>query len=228
MVIGRVVYACDVGSTRGSAPRFSWVRLEPTRLNGRISAYSSLPALIDSIGQDMEKGHNIALGFEAPLFIPVPRDVSDLSRGRVGEGNRPFSSQAGLAVATLAIHQAAWILMMLRSFKNTGHVFTSAIESWPPLGATRTLFCWEAFVSGQAHSDSHARDAANAAYYFCQHEVDLANVNAVTGENPFSLISAVAIWSGWTNDIASLHKPTLVLKPTHGLPHDIVVDQRRI
>ena len=76
----RVVYACDIGSTRGSQPNFAWVRLELMRSYNRISAYSSMPGLIDALGQDMRRGYDIALGFEVPRFIPIPRDASELSK----------------------------------------------------------------------------------------------------------------------------------------------------
>ena len=73
------------------------------------------------------------------------------------------------------------------------------------------LFCWEAFVSGRAHSDTHVYDAATAATCFSLNERNLAQANAVTAERPLSLIGTVALWSGWTDDLAILHNSTLVI-----------------
>lgn len=222
----RAVYACDIGSTRGSKPTFAWVRLDPASTVSQISAYSSIEGLLNRLAQDIHAQCDIALGFEAPLFIPVPQNASDLSRGRIGEKDRPFSSYVGLAVTALAMHQCAWILSKLRVLATVEYVFTTNIDSWLPSSSTRNLFCWEAFISGTAHGKTHGHDAATAATYFCRNESNLRAVNAVTAENPFSLISAAAIWSGWTNDTAYLHKPVLVLRPTESLPVNIMVVTR--
>jgi hypothetical protein len=64
------------------------------------------------------------------------------------------------------------------------------------------------------------RDAATAVVFFFENERKL--VNAVTVEKPISLIGAVALWSGWTNDLKYLHdKTTLVLKPNSIFEGDI-------
>ena len=227
MTRGRVVYACDIGSTRGSKPNFAWVRLNPTKTYSRIQSHSSIEELIDSLEQDVHAACDVALGFEAPLFIPIPNNASDLSKGRVGDEDRPFSNQMGLAVTTLAIHQSAWILMKLHEFAAEKYIFTSNADAWPPASLAPNLFCWEAFVSGAAHSRTHGEDAATAAVYFCQNETNLPSVNAVSAENLFSLINAAAIWSGWISDTSYLHKPVLALRPTKPLPDDISVVAHR-
>jgi len=86
------------------------------------------------------------------------------------------------------------------------------MDLWPP-SVSGVLFFWEAFVSGTAHSDSGVRDAATAARYFLENENNLQRVNAISAEDPLSLIGAAAIWSGWVNNPSYLHKPVLVLKP---------------
>lgn len=127
----RAVYACDVGSTRSSKPTFAWVRLDSTKIQNRITAYSSIEKLLEKLRQDVHESRDIALGFEAPLFIPVPSNASDLSRGRMGERDRPFSSQVGLAVTTLAVHQSVWILMKLRECASGRYMFTTDAGAWP-------------------------------------------------------------------------------------------------
>ena len=69
------------------------------------------------------------------------------------------------------------------------------------------------FVSGNAHSDTHVYDAATAATCFSLNENNLDQVNAVTAERPLSLIGSAALWSGWTNNVAALHSPSLVIMP---------------
>ncbi|MFL6257197.1 MAG: hypothetical protein ACJ74T_19490 [Pyrinomonadaceae bacterium] len=62
----------------------------------------------------MTDGLNIALGFEAPLFVPVPDDPNDIGLARAGEDNRPFSAGAGASAALVGLQQAAWIMSRLR------------------------------------------------------------------------------------------------------------------
>ncbi len=69
-------------------------------------------------------------------------------------------------------------------------------------------------MSGDAHGTSHAQDAATAAKEFLRQEQDLEAANDVTTSHPFSLIGAVALWSGWTSSLDVLHQPALVIKPT--------------
>jgi len=122
-------------------------------------------------------------------------------------------AQAGATVATLGVHQAAWILRKINAWADMFE-FTTDLSMWPPVPDHRVLFCWEAFVSGDAHSTDHTRDAATATVFFLENETYLRNVNAVTTQLSFSLIQAVALWSGWSDNLKELHGTALVLKPS--------------
>jgi hypothetical protein len=197
------------------------VRVEPKRSEPTIALEdcSDIRVLVAKIKKDFECGYSIALGFEAPLFIPVPENAHDLSRGRQEEDDRPFSAQAGAYVTTLGMHQAAWVLREIFSSCSGLCAFTLDSEKWPPTSSEQILFCWEAFVSGSAKGEgkeqSHVRDATTAAMAFLDREEDLMNSNEVTAERPFSLIGAAALWSGWTTDLKILHHDqTPVIKPS--------------
>lgn len=222
----RVIYACDVGSTLQQgrkAPAFAWARLLPNEGSKSVQGSSDIQQLVKRLELDIEEGHSIALGFEAPLFIPVPEDWKGLSKGREGDGNRPWSASSGAYVTTLGIHQSAWILKRLHESSFGKCDFTLDWQRWwPPSGHRPVLFCWEAFVSGGAHSE-HLRDAATAVAFFSDNEEDLQRANAVRAENAISLIWTVALWSGWTNDLHYLHKSTLVLKPNSAFEGKIQV-----
>ena len=96
-------------------------------------------------------------------------------------------------------------------------------RDWPPADNDQLLFCWEAFVSGSAHTKIHVRDAATAAKAFLAVESDLASANAVTAAEPLSLLGAVALWCGWTSDLAVLKQSAIVIKPTAPFLGDITV-----
>jgi len=156
---------------------------------------------------------SIAMGFECPLFIPVPYPNGDLGRGREGEGNRAVFAQTGATVATLGIQQAAWILRTIHPCGANHFKFTTDSSTWPPSDNHPVLFCWEAFVAGNAHANDHMRDAATATMCFIDNEMRLEEVTAVTALEPFSLIQAVALWAGWSTQIDQLHSSVLVIKP---------------
>ena len=203
-----IVYACDIGSVKSGT--FAWAR--NTSMNNTPIASPDIDGLISSIVRDATSGASISLGFEAPLFLPVPDSSAELNSGRTGESDRSMFAPAGAAVTTISVHESAWILKRLRALlpakvplSMDGH---ATWRSQP-----QKLFVWEAFVSSTAHSDTHERDAATAVQYFLDNENDLDSVNAVTCNNPLSLIAAAALWSGWLSDIGSLHSSCLVLRP---------------
>jgi hypothetical protein len=212
--VTRSIYAVDIGSTRTSRTRgiaFAWAKV-CSDAPEQVFADRHIELLAASLRSDLTRGRSVSLGFEAPMFLPVPANARDLSRARRNEGNRSWSAPAGLAVSTLAIHQVAWLLDNLSDLRRDG-LLTTHIPDWPPQQDRQRFFCWEAFVSGDAHSDDHLFDAATAATYFLAHEDDLPRVNAVTASRPLSLFHASAIWAGWIADTKELSNQMLVLRP---------------
>lgn len=206
-----MIYAVDVGSTLSGRDgvAFAWCRVSDA--GGVPVSATDISALADSLGEDLRSGQNVALGLEAPLFIPVPQETEKLSRGRENEGNRSWAAPAGGYVASLGVHQTAWLLRELHKRCGDRCELTVDPARWSTPNHDRPLlFCWEAFVSGPAHTD-HSGDAATAAMYFQAHQYKLTT--AVTAESPLSLFGAAVLWSGWSNDITWLHRSLLVLRP---------------
>lgn len=217
----RLIYACDVGTTNAKSglQSFAWARLNPD--GGAIHVSRYIHKLIQELESDVRQGYSISLGFEAPLFIPVPEDWQELSKRREGEGNRSWSASSGVNVTTLGIHQSALILKKLHESSSGRCEFTLDWRRWwPASGHQPILFCWEAFVSGEAHNSDHIRDAATAADFFHCHEQKLEEIGAIKARWPISLIGAVALWSSWVNDLKFIHEPALVIKPGERLRGD--------
>jgi len=109
--VRRVIYTCDVGSTRNQknreGPAFAWARLDPNEERKSIQGHRDIKQLVMKLELDIDEGYSVALGFEAPLFIPVPDNACDLSTARCGEGTPSWASRIGLAVSALGIHQSA-------------------------------------------------------------------------------------------------------------------------
>jgi hypothetical protein len=110
--MGRRIFVADIGSTRcepGLQPKFGWAGLDPGHPE-RVFGSPRITELAAALVTAFQDGHHVALGLEAPLFIPVPTEATDLCRGRTNERSRSFAAPAGLAVTALMVHEAAWLL----------------------------------------------------------------------------------------------------------------------
>lgn len=209
-----IAYACDVGSTRKG--NFGWARAICEEGGIRIEKGSSVDECVAKLRADLSASQSIAIGMECPLFIPVPEDSAALSSGRDGDGNRSCFAPAGGYVATLGLHQLAFILRKIWRRKLTPVL---DVAQWNP-GPDKVLF-WEAFVSGKAKAHggkkSHVRDAVTAAVAFVE-RFRRGNLNsAVTVQPPshiLSLTGCALLWSGWSDDVTLLRQPVLVVKPS--------------
>ena len=61
----------------------------------------------------------LALGFEAPMFVPIPKDPNRLTTARKGDfekgmPSRPFSASAGATVLVIGLVVVSYILDTLR------------------------------------------------------------------------------------------------------------------
>jgi hypothetical protein len=217
-----MIYAVDVGSTllRRGATAFAWCRVGD---DGANPAASSCPRrLIQSIQAELEQGRSVALGFEAPLFIPVPGAEQQLSRSRQGEGNRSWSAPIGGYVAALGLQQVAWVLRELHANASRCRISVDPAD-WHGRHRSKgpLLFCWEAFVTGAAHT-SHRGDAATAAMRFQDQQANLES--DVTADSPLSLFGAAVLWSRWDTNPEWLHRPLVVMRPTEPWEGDEIID----
>lgn len=218
------IYVVDVGSPKRG---LAWAKAETTT-NESVGG-TDLVDLCQRMADDIRGGTPIALGFEAPVFLPVAESWVDLCKGRPGEGRHPWSAGAGASVAAAVIPIAAWILERLRA--NCGETvprLSFAAERWPDSG--RTLLVWEAFVSGDGHARSdnahgaaeHIQDAATAALAFrrwCSQQPRPAS--AVSSARAVNTLAAAALWAGWETDETALRETALVLWPSECLGKDV-------
>jgi hypothetical protein len=216
MLLEDSIYCVDVGSTRQGKGKksgaFAWCGQRAREsLKG-----TSIEQLVERISSDLAAGRRVALGLEAPLHIPVPLDSDELSAARKGEGNRAWSALAGGYVATLALHQSAWILQRIRK-EGLRHRLTLDPEDWTGGKAERILYCWEAFVSGSAHArgkdgNPNLRDAATGLHMFIQRNGRPDGWPGCNDPSVLSMIAAAALWSGWSTDLDLLKRPTAVFR----------------
>lgn len=211
----RRIYAVDIGTTL-KRKAFAWAVTQPE--SEEVWTSQCIESLVEAIAADLREGVSVALGLEAPLFLPVPDSASDLSKGRKGDADRSCFAPAGGYVSTLGLHQAAWMLRELRKSCDGLCSFSLDSDRWYPLEGPPVLFLWEAFVSKEAHAEKdrgngHMADATTAALFFVEQKDQLNKHRQICAENPISLIGAAALWSEWSTDLALLKTPTVVLRP---------------
>jgi hypothetical protein len=201
------VVAIDVGSVKSN---FAWAGLDlpdrrPVGEGGRHpegAALAVLEALADRVP--------VALGFEAPLMVPVspvgPIDGwKTLGKARQGETvdgrSRPWSAGAGSGALATGLVQLAWVLERVGS-GFPGLRCTTQPEPW--LAGEAALFVWEAFVSGTGKPvpsgiTQHSADAAAAADTFAGRleEATLSTSDVVCAPaSSFNLAAAAAAYAG--------------------------------
>lgn len=128
----------DVGSPKGG--KLGWAILGP---NAEPVLGKDLDAFIDAM-TTLGANWPLAIGFEAPLFIPTPAEALKILSGRRGEGSRPWSAGAGAAVTTAAFAVVTYTLAGLRRGLSQATASTD-IGTWPTRPGD-TLF-FEAFVT---------------------------------------------------------------------------------
>lgn len=159
----------------------------------------------------------VALGFEAPMWIPTRMQPARLTAARAGESgpglaSRPFSASAGATVLVTGMVVVSYVLRKLKMMRPaaTAHLDWRTL---PPL-ADRLLL-WEAFVTNQkkAHDERHVEDAKLALTAFLAGMNDpSAFESSVIEPDCLSLLGAALIKAGWTNDLEVLTTPCLVVR----------------
>jgi hypothetical protein len=105
-----IVACADIGSI--SAGRFGFAI---SYSEGHSESGDDIRTFVEQLGRLMDGKHQIALGFECPLFVPLPRDPNKLTSARSGEGSRPWSAGAGCGALATGLTEVAWILRELKA-----------------------------------------------------------------------------------------------------------------
>ena len=199
----------DVGSI--ARKRLGWARAYAPTAKSTLRPRRPIERLVATLAADLQAARPVALGFECPLYVPVPSGAQVLGQARTGEGNRPWSAGAGSGALATGLVEACWVLRALR--ERVGDVPASI--DWPSFQRSgRGMFLWEAFVSAKAKASdlTHHGDAAIAVERFFAVLPDPTTADELDAPSPFSLIGAALVWSGWSNDVSLLRRKCLVVK----------------
>ena len=208
---GLVIYCADIGSVQKN--NFAWARLPYAKVEGFSPGGSrqSIQDLATAVAADLQRGSKVALGFECPLFVPLPDHPEKLTAARQGEGDRPWSAGAGASCLATGLTETVWILERIRArLTRTPPVYLdwrSFVE------ATEGLFFWEAFVTQDSKLSSNEDDAETAVTYFESAMPKVDEHDAVRNDRVRSLIGAAILQAGWSTNLNLLAEPCLVLRP---------------
>lgn len=201
------VAAVDVGSPVNIG---WWAETTRSSMSGR-----DLDSLADVLAAVLNAGGSAALGFEAPLFVPVPTAAIGLNRQRMGERGRPWCAGAGTGALAMGTQQAAYVFARLpKTLSEPVNVgFDPAILAGP-----RSLVVWEAFVSAGAKNraavDPHVDDARVAATEF----VDRLRAGRIQsdvddgGQPVLNLVAAGLLRAELTMDVGLLRQACIVVR----------------
>jgi hypothetical protein len=203
-----VVYCIDVGSI--SAGNLGWARADASRASvEEHRGGNQITDVVEALASDLHAGRPVALGFECPLFVPVPHDHRRLGKARAGERDRAWSASAGAGVLATGLVQAAWVLAEVGARVDKVPV---ALDWNSFIARPQGLFLWEALVTGAAKQATHIEDATVAVAAFLEALPNPPERNAIREERVLSLIAAAALWSGISSDASLLSSACVVVR----------------
>jgi hypothetical protein len=201
----RFIAALDVGAVRN----VGWWRHGDSSASGG----TDLNDLCRTVSDDLAASRQVALGFEAPSWIPRATDIEGLGRARRGDGNRAWSAGAGPSVLATGLQQATFVLDRLRPA--AGRI-TVGLDPVRWLHGDFQLLLWEAFVSASAKDraadNPHISDARAAVEAFRRRIAQESPVSDCEPDQVISLLGAALIVSGTTDDASVLHQAAFVVK----------------
>jgi hypothetical protein len=200
------IFCADVGSI--AANRFGWAGSDV--LGTRLTSGTKIEELASNIASLLSHRVPVALGFECPMYVPLATEPARLTSARRGEGNRAWCAGAGAGALATGLAEVPWLLRTIR--QETGEAETPFVKWADFAAAGRGLFLWEAFVTSAAKRDSHSDDALAAVEAFRSALPDPTASHALIDGEVFSLLGAVLLRTGWTNDLGVLSQPTLVIR----------------
>ena len=159
----------------------------------------------------------VALGFEAPMWVPTRLEPARLTSARCGEAgpglaSRPFSASAGATALVTGMVVVTYVMRRLRELAPAAiaHLDWQNFSTEPG-----QLLVWEAFVTNQkkTHDARHVEDAKLAlAAFLLGMENPRTFRSSVEEPDCLSLLGAALLKARWTTDVAVLSAPCLVVR----------------
>ncbi len=188
----------------GNLKNLGWVVEGPSVIESGTDVDLCIEALVRAL-----KTGPLALGFEAPMFVPFGRKRSDLDKARQGERDRSFAAAAGACVLAKGLVIVPYILEGIRSRTNAAR----PTFKWRGKLSERDLLLFEAFVTHVGGCISHEECARLALKRFPKEWEKRASFESDVEEpSTLNLLGAVLLRIGWTDNLTVLSEPCLVVR----------------
>lgn len=204
-----IIHCADIGSVKKG--NFGWARLAADDPGAVCTTGRNIGQFTEIVANDLNAGHQVALGFECPLFLPIPIDPAELTSARPGERDRAWSAGAGAGSLVTGLTETVWILEEVKRRTNRP---SGVFVQWPAFRANNGgLFIWEAFVTKAAKADTHHGDAELATISFRSYLPDPVEHNAIIYEGQVrSLFGAALLQAGWAKELSWLSESCIVVR----------------
>lgn len=202
-----VVAVLDVGS----AARTGWWR---SPLDGTPTEGRDVDVLCSELVVDLLSGDAVALGFEAPLWIPYAYEAARLGKARPRE-HPAWSAGAGATVLASGLQQMTYVLHRLLTETNE-HPPSATLDPDELRSGDAQLLIWEAFVSGRAKDRSaaepHISDARAAGREFARRWQNGSVASDLGEADPISLAGLALVLSGLRTDLGVLATAPIIVR----------------
>ena len=200
------IYCADVGSIKNN--NFGWAKIstgcDETKSGTNITDFAI------NIANSIKSNIPVSLGFECPLFLPVRDDPVRVNGARIGEGNRPWSSGAGVGAMGTGLVEALWVMREINKQLSSPPLATMCWDQF--VEGNADVYIWEAFVTASAKGITHSDDALIAVREFVKALPTPEKANAIDETDALSLIGAAGLKTKWFRNISVLSEPCLVVK----------------
>lgn len=173
-----------------------------------------LDELFDPLAQCLSS-QGIILGLEAPLFVPLREDLILATKGRKGEGKRPWSAGAGAQVLAINLPVMIYIFQGIKNRYPEAEFFLNDSHYEAKSGQ---VMIFEALVSGSDKGASHMEDAKIMAEYCAKFSSTQTLAPTLleeeSGVSFFNLAAAALLRLAFIEDTTALSVPSPIYKPT--------------
>lgn len=168
---------------------------------------------------NLTRQKGLILGLEAPLFVPLRADLMHATKGRKGEGRRPWSAGAGAQVLALNLPIMIYIFKKIQSMCAGVSFFTNQKDF---CAKPNEIMLFEALVSGADKGTSHVNDAQIMARSCTNYSKNQTLPPSILEEEDqveyFNLAAAALIKCGLTKNSSALDDFTPIYKPKSQAP----------
>lgn len=203
------VCVIDIGSPK--LGNIGWCLIEVD--SGKEYTGANLDNLFPFIKKASEN-KALILGLEAPLFVPIRKDLLLATKARKGEGSRPWSAGAGAQVLAMNLPIMIYIFEGIKSvFSDISYCINEKTFNAKP----HQIMTFEALVSGKDKGSSHINDAQIMARscmnYSLMHVLPPSILENEEDTGFFNLTAAALLRCGLETDPKALNIHTPIYKP---------------